>query len=106
MSILVKIKEMVDFGQNFQKDWSWSKFSKISILVKIWQNADFCPNIGNVDFSQNIKRTLVKIYKNIEFGQNVRKISIFIRVVGNSRFWSKLTKMSILDKIAKNVDYS
>ena len=50
MSILVKIKEIVDFGQNFQKDWLWSILSKISILVKIWQNTDFYQNIGNVDF--------------------------------------------------------
>ena len=59
MSILVKIIEIVDFGQNFQKDWLWSKFSKISILVKIWQNADFCQNIGNVDFSQKISKRLL-----------------------------------------------
>ena len=52
MSILGKIKGIVDFGQNFQKDWLWSKFSKISILVNISQNADFCQNIGNVDFSK------------------------------------------------------
>ena len=49
---------------------------------------------------------MVIIYKNLEFGQNVRKISIFDKSTGNSWFWSKLTKMSILDKIAENVDYS
>ena len=59
MSILGKIKGIVDFGQNFQKDLLWSKFSKISIFVNISQNADFCQNIGNVDFSiKNIKKTL------------------------------------------------
>ena len=70
MSILGKIKEIVDFGQNFQKDWLWSTFSKISIFVKIWQNADFCQNIGNVDFSQ-------KYQKDFNFGQNFN----------NFRFW-------------------
>ena len=46
---------------------------------------------------------MVKIYKNLEFGQNFRKIQILIKIVGNSRFWSKLTKMSISDKTAKNL---
>ena len=39
---------------------------------------------------------LVKNYKIIEFGQNLQKIPILVKIVGNSRFWSKLTKISIL----------
>ena len=46
------------------------------------------------------------MYKNLEFGQNFQKISIVVKIVGTSRFWSKLSKMSVLDKIAENVDYS
>ena len=37
-----------------------------------------------------------KLSKNLDFGQ----------IVGNFRFWSKFTKMSIWDKVAENVDYS
>ena len=39
---------------------------------------------------------LVKTLKNLDLGKNLQK----------SRFWSKLMKISILDKIAENVDYS
>ena len=49
---------------------------------------------------------MVKILKNLEFGKNFRYIFILIKIVANCRFWSKLTKMSTLDKIAENVDYS
>ena len=36
---------------------------------------------------------LVKIYKNLEFGQNCRKkISNLVKRLKNSRFWSKLWK--------------
>ena len=46
---------------------------------------------------------LVKIYKNLEFGHNFRKIEILVKIVGNSQFWSKLTEMSILVKLQKMI---
>ena len=87
MSILVK---------NFQKSGLWSKYSKISILVKIVEKSQICRKIS----------ILVKIYRKFEFGQNFRKILFVVKVVGISWYWSKLTKMSILDEIAENVDYT
>ena len=54
------------------------------ILVKIVKK-DF-------DFGQNLKQIsiLVKIYKNLEFGQKFRKISILDKRIGKSRFCSNL----------------
>ena len=61
-----------------------------------------------LDIGQNlqISRFCSKRSKNLDFGQNFRKISILVKIVGDSQFWSKLTKMLISDKIAKNADYS
>ena len=42
---------------------------------------------------------LVKIDKNLEFGRNFRYILILVNIVGNSRFWSKLTKMKMLVQV-------
>ena len=38
--------------------------------------------IKKTDFGQNFKF----LYKNLELGQNFRKISILVKIVGNSRF--------------------
>ena len=91
MSILIKIQKNVDssqhyqkalkYGQNFWKSQFWSKFTKISKLVKI-------------------------VEKNLKFGQTSQKFSILVQIVEKCWFGSKLTKMLILVIIAKNVDFS
>ena len=85
ISILVKIDENLDFGQNYRKFRIRSIFMKISILVRV--------------------------YETFGFGQNGRKILIFEK----SQFWIKVSKIFDLvktyqnldlDNIAENVDYS
>ena len=111
MSILVnKISISVKIVGNSQ---FWSKLTKMSrklllnvdyrqtlrtmsILVKICKYLDFGEFVRNISLSVNI-------YENLE---NFRKISILDKRTGNSRFWSPLTKMSILDLIAENDDYN
>ena len=67
------------------------------------------------DFVQNLKQIsiLVKICKNLEFGQNFRKISILDKRIGKSRFrsnlpkcrfWTKFQEMLIIIQFSKNVD--
>ena len=54
-----KISKNFDFGQNLRKFRFWSKFTKISILVKIYENFDF----GQIFEKFSI---LVKIFENFE----------------------------------------
>ena len=68
----------------------------MSIWVKICKYVDFRQTFPNISI-------LVKILKNI---YQFSKKSILVKFVEKSRFWSKLTELSILDKIKKNVDYS
>ena len=63
------------------------------ILVKIFKNVDFGQNFKNIDFVENCR----KIWNFVKFV----KISILDKIVENSRFWSKFNKMSILVKIFK-----
>ena len=79
MLILVKIIKKTDFGQNFKKSRFWSKFTKISNLVKILEKSRFWSKLSEIlDFSQNLQKC---------------------------RFWTKLKKMLIIVKIfKKNVD--
>ena len=42
---------------------------------------------------------LVKIYENLDFGQNCRKIMILVTIFGKSRFWSRFSGKSIWVKI-------
>ena len=44
--------------------------------------------------------------QNLRYGHNYRKISILIKIVENSWFWSNFTKMSILVMIKENFDFS
>ena len=44
--------------------------------------------------------------ENVDFGQNCPKITNLIKIFQNSRFWLKLTKMSILVEFEENVDFS
>ena len=97
---MVKILENLDFGPYFRKtsilinitvtSWYSSKFMKISIFVKIFENRDFGQNstfssnvLKNLDFSQNLQKSwfqahlsknfdFVQIYKNIDLGEKFR----------------------------------
>ena len=72
------------------------------ILVKIFENLDFCEDFRNapilvtifknIDFGQK-GAIFVKIRENLKFGPNFRKWSILFKT---SRFWSKFLKISIL----------
>ena len=63
MSIWVKICKYVDFGQKYPKISFLSKFSKISISVKIVEKSQIWSNLS----------------KNLDFGQNCRKFSILVK---------------------------
>ena len=85
-----------------EKSWFYSKFLKISILLKILENLDFGQYFRNItilfkilenpDFSENFtqSRYWSKFSKNLDFGQDFWK----------SQFWSMfIKKISILLKI-------
>ena len=64
----------------------------MSIFVKNIQKYHFLSKFfENIDFSENCR----KISSLVKF---VKKISIFDKIVENSRCWSKFTKMSIWSK--------
>ena len=112
ISILVKIYENLDFGQNYRKIlilvniFEKSRFLSISsvksIGVKIFpkygqnfQKCRFGSKFENMSISiKNFKKIsiLVKIKKKYQF----RRKSNLVKFVEKSRFWSKFNKMSIL----------
>ena len=111
-SLLIKISENVyfsqnyqkdfDFGQNFKKSWFWSKFTKISDLVKIFPKSqfwifDFVQNLPKCRFWTKLQKMLiiVKFFENVDFGQNLQI----------SRFWSKFMKISILVRVHENFSF-
>ena len=58
------------------KDWLWSKFLKISILDKIYKNLEFGHNFRKISILVKIVRNsrfLVKTFQNVDFGQNCKK---------------------------------
>ena len=84
--------------------WFWSKLSEnFDFSQYLWKSLDLGQHFSKSRFKSisSIKSIRVKIfpkiYKNLEF---VKKS------FENSRFWSKLTKMLVLDRAAENVDYS
>ena len=81
-SIFILILKNLDFGLDLQKSRIWLKFSK------------------NLHLGQNCRKflILVKNYQNVDFGH---KISMLVKIVRSSRFWSKCTKISNLVKIFK-----
>ena len=75
------------------------KICKVTILVqKIYTNLDFGQNFQKYRFWR-------KLAKNLKFGQICRKlsilveifqnISILVKIVGNSRFWSNYEKENV-----------
>ena len=119
ISRLVKIFETsgfyskyLDFGQNFRKSRFWSKFLKKSWLKsKFSKCLDLCQKVGKI-------ASLVKIFENLDFGEDFQNISIIVKLSENPdlgrnfpknsdfgedfkipRFWSKFSKISILDQI-------
>ena len=109
ISILVKIDENLDFSQylrwnrfgtTFSPNLGFGKnFRQMSIGVKICKYVD----LGKKKYPKIL--ISVKIFENIDFGQNCGKISNLVKFVEQSRFWTKLSK--ILDfgqNLAKNVD--
>ena len=73
MSIGVKICKYVDLGQKHKKSRFWSKFSKISILVKIVEKSQ----IWSKFVEQS--RFWTKLSKIIDFVQNLQKKSILAK---------------------------
>ena len=107
--VLVKIVGKCQFG--------W-KFANMPILVKLFQKSRFqninfgenCRKISNLDKFVEKSRFWSKLSKVLDFGQNFKKFQFwskftkisqfsknldFGQIVGNSRFSSKLTEMSI-----------
>ena len=84
----------------------FSKYSLISILVrKIRFLSKFSKNLH---FRENLKSSkssiLVKIFENLDFGQNFLKISILVKIPENPDFGQQFRKMSNFVKIYENVD--
>ena len=100
ISMFVKIFETVDFGQKFEKNRFWSKFSKISICIKLIEIWFLSKIFENHDFSQDFQKSclITKFVKNLSFDKKIffRKIWIFF-----SKFWKILTWL----KIYENLDF-
>ena len=73
ISILVKIDENLDFGQNCRK---------ILILVQFVENSRFWENLPKCRFWSKLKELLilVKILKRTDHGKKFSKISIFVKI--------------------------
>ena len=87
MSILVKFCKCV---KNIPKYRFLSKFSNISILVKIVEKSQIWSNLQkNLDFGQTCRKfsILVKIYQNVDFGINFKKDFNFAQNFRKYRFW-------------------
>ena len=72
---------------------------KILILATIFENLDFYQNVLKLSrflSKFSIISYLVQISDNLDFVQNFRKITISLKIFKESRFWSKLFKISIL----------
>ena len=80
---MVKISEILDFGENFRK--KFQKFRKID-FVKFSKNFDFGQIFENFDFSKKNRKIsiLVKFSKNLDVFQ-FRKISILVKIF--EKFW-------------------
>ena len=81
ISILVKNFENLDFGEKlrYSRVWTFSKNPvfirnprQISIFVKIYENFAFGHNFEKSRFWSQFS-------KNLDFGQNFRKISILVK---------------------------
>ena len=89
--------ENLYFRRNFQKkSWFWSKFAqsldfgrdwgKITILVEI---------LKNLDYGRNFKKNTI-FSKNLDFGWDDRKISIGIEIFENLDFGGNFSEISII----------
>ena len=97
-----------DFGPKCKKYRFWSKFSKIDKLsVK---------NFANIDFGQNLLKISIWVqnFKNLDLGQNLREISISVQNFENIDFgqsfekfqlWSEISKSLFRWKFLKNYDF-
>ena len=85
--MLVKIVEKSQIWTNLSKNLDFGhNCRKFSILVKIFKN---------VNFDQNLQKSRIwsQFSKNLDFGHNCRKLSILV----------KITEMSILVKMKKMI---
>ena len=71
ISFLINILGIIELGQNFPQ---------LLNLVKISEKCRFGSNM-------KICRSWSKFIKNLETSQNFKKISILVKIVGNSRFY-------------------
>ena len=79
---MLKISENLTYGKKISKNpkfWFWSKLSKMSILVNIFENIDFGEKFPkHIDFGQNCY--------NLDFGQNHQKMLILVKIYENPDF--------------------
>ena len=122
---LVKILENLDFRQNNNKSQFWWKFWKISIFRFFWKISMLVKSFGKSPFWSKFGKILilVKISKNLDFGENYREISVWVkisktsllvRIFGKSglryefsenlHFGENFRKISILVKIMESLD--
>ena len=72
--MFVKIFETVDFGQKFEKKNRFlSKFSTISICIKLMAIWFLSKIFENHDFSQNVQKSwlITKFVKNLNFDKKI-----------------------------------
>ena len=112
----VKTVGNLDIGQNFiGKSSLFIFFSKVSILFKIYQILDFGQNFQNADFYHNFRKKkpsfLVKVFENVGFAKKNLKSQQWSKVSKNldfsHNFWKSLflSKFSeIISGFVKNFD--
>ena len=91
--------KIVEESENLGIFRFWSIFKKISIMVKIYDNLNFCQHFRKISI-------LVNIFGIIELGQNFPQILVLIKISEKCRFGSKFGNMSILVKIYRNLETS
>ena len=55
----VFLKQDIDFGKSFRESRFWSKFTKMTIFVKIYKSLNFSQILKHLDFGQNFRKSWV-----------------------------------------------
>ena len=94
--------EYLDFDQSFRKKRFLWKCLKISILVKMYENLDFGQNRqkNSILVKKKLKISISVIFffffLNLEFRQNFRKISNLVKILESNDVVQNWWKISIL----------
>ena len=91
-----KFLENLDFSQNFAKSRFRSKFCKNSILVKILENLECGQNSRKISILVKILENLDfgQIIRNLNFGKKtfLDNLDFFFIIFGKTRGWSRVSE--------------